>query len=59
MEAFRRTLQEGFALATLAPVCMPSCDLHSPPPHVSIGATPLYNGCKITWHVAKLRYALE
>ena len=40
MEACRRTLQEGFAPAALAPF-RPDEIYVRPPPHVSIGATPL------------------
>ena len=58
MGACRRTLQEGFSPAALAPVCLTwnttspltteissYCDLRSPPtPNVSTGATPLILG---------------
>ena len=43
MGACCRTLQEGFAPAALAPVCLAAICVH-PPPNVTIGATPLYNG---------------
>ena len=36
-----RTLQEGFPLAALTPVRLAAIYVRTPPPHVSIGATPL------------------